>query len=84
MLIISIFVGKIKLNFQYKKMTEKMYYNLLEKYNNSVFLILKIYKAFSNFDFNSTIRKKIHWVVQLFGNKVIEKFSFTSQTEHPN
>ena len=44
-LVISIFVGKIKLNFQYKKMTEKMYYNLLEKYNNSVFLILKICEA---------------------------------------
>ena len=84
MLVISIFVGKIKLNFQYKKMTEKMYYNLLEKYNNSVFLILKIYKAFSNFDFNSTIRKKIHWVVQLFGNKVIERILLTSHNEHPN
>ena len=44
-LVISIFVGKIKLNFQYKKITEKMYYNLLEKYNNSVFLILKICEA---------------------------------------
>ena len=65
-------------------MTEKMYDNLQEKYKNSVFQILKICKAFSNFDFNSTIRKKIHWVVQLFGNKVIEIFSLTSQTEHPN
>ena len=54
-------------------MTEKMYYNLRKKYNNSVFLILKIYKAFSNFDFNSTTWKKIHWVVQLFGDKVIER-----------
>ena len=39
-------------------MTEKMYDNLLEKYKNSVFQILKICKAFSNFNFNSTIRKK--------------------------
>ena len=44
-------------------MTEKMYYNLLEKYKNSYFQILKICEALSNFDFNSTIRKKIHWVV---------------------
>ena len=44
-------------------MTEKMYYNLLEKYKNKYFQILKICEAFSNFDFNSTIRKKIHWVV---------------------
>ena len=65
-------------------MTEKMYDNLQEKYKNSVFQILKICKAFSNFDFNSTIRKKIHRVVQLFGNKVIERFSLTSHTEHPN
>ena len=65
-------------------MTEKMYDNLQEKYKNSVFQILKIRKAFSNFDFNSAIRKKIQWVVQLFGNKVIERFLLTSQTEHPN
>ena len=39
-------------------MTDKMYDNLLEKYKNSVFQILKICKAFSNFNFNSTIRKK--------------------------
>ena len=77
-------VGKIKLNFHYEKMTEKMYDNWQEKYKNSVFQILEIYKVLiSNFDFNSTIREKIHWVVQLFGNKVIEKFSLTSQTEHP-
>ena len=61
-----------------------MYYNLQEKYKNSVFQILKINKAFSNFDFNSTIRKKVHWVVQLFGNKVIERLSLTSQSEHPS
>ena len=61
-----------------------MYDNLQEKYKNSVFQILKINKAFSNFDFNSTIRKKVHWVVQLFGNKVIEKLSLTSQSEHPS
>ena len=51
-----VFVGKIKLNSYYKKMTEKMYDNLQEKYRNSVFQILKICKAFSNLDFNSTIR----------------------------
>ena len=61
-----------------------MYDNFQEKYKNSVFQILKICKVFSNIDFNSTIKKKIHWVVQLFGNKVIERFSLTSQTEHPN
>ena len=53
-------------------MTEKIYDNLQEKYKNTVFQILKICKALSNFDFNLTIRKKIHWVVQLFGNKVME------------
>ena len=57
-----------------------MYDNLQEKFKNSVFQILKI----CNFDFNSTIRKKIHWLVQLFGNRVIERFSLTSQTEHLN
>ena len=61
-----------------------MFDNLQEKYKNSVFQVLKIFKAFSNSNFNSTIRKQIHWVVQLLGNKVIEKFSLTSQTEHPN
>ena len=65
-------------------MSEKMYDNLQEKYKNSVFQILKICKAFSNFDFNSTIRKKIHWVGQLIGNKVMERFSLTSHTECPN
>ena len=53
-----------------------MYYNLREKY--------KVCKAFINFDFNSTIRKKMHWVVQLFGNEVIERISLTSRNEHPN
>ena len=53
-----VFVGKINPNFYYKKMTEKMYDNLQEKYISSVFQILKICKAFSNFDFNWTIRKK--------------------------
>ena len=48
------------------------------------FQILKICRAFSNFNFDSTIRKKIHGVVQFFGNKVIERFSLTNQTEHPN
>ena len=41
-------------------MTEKMCDNLEEKYKNSVFQILKICNALGNFDFNSTIRKKIH------------------------
>ena len=48
------------LNFHYEKMTEKMYDKLLEKY--SVFQILKIDKAFSHFDFNSTIREKYTWL----------------------
>ena len=26
----------------------------------------------------------MHWVLQLFGNKVIERFSLTSQDEHSN
>ena len=39
-------------------MTEKMYGNLQEKYEIIVFQILKMYKAFSNFGYNSTIRKK--------------------------
>ena len=58
-----------------------MYNNLQKKYKNSLFQILKIYKAFSNFNFPI---KKIHWVLQLYGIKVIERFSLTSQTEHPN
>ena len=61
-----------------------MYDNLQEKYKTSVFQILKTGKAFNNFDFNSAIRKEIHWVVQLLGNKVIERLSLTSHTEHPN
>ena len=65
-------------------MTGKMYDKLPEKHKNSVFDIIKIGKAFSHFDFNSTIRKKIHLVVQLFGNKVIERFPLTSHTDHPN
>ena len=83
-LVISIFVGKIRLTFHYKKMSEKIYGKLLEKHKNSVFHISKIGKAFSHFDFNSTIRKKIHLVVQLFGNKVIKSFPLTSHTEHLN
>ena len=80
-----VFVVRIKLNFHYIKMTEKMYDNFLEKYKNSVLEILKICKALTNFDFNSTIREKMHRAVQLFGNKIIERFSLTtSQTEHPN
>ena len=44
-------------------MTGKMYGHLQEKYKKSVFQILKKCKAFSNFDFNLTIRKKIYGVV---------------------
>ena len=84
MLVISIFVHKIRLNFHYQEMTEKMYDKLLEKHRDSVFQILKRGKAFSHFDFNSTNWKKIHLVVQLFGNKVIERFPFTSHTDHSN
>ena len=58
MLVISIFVGKIKLNFHYKKMTEKIY----DKYKNGVFQILKIGKAFSHFGLNLTIGKKYTWL----------------------
>ena len=48
--VLLVFVGKINLNFYYKKMTEKMYDNLQGKYISSVLQILKIWKAFSNFD----------------------------------
>ena len=65
-------------------MTKKVYDNLQEKYKTSVFQILNRCKAFSNFDFNSAVRKKILWVLQLFGFKVIERFSLTSQAEHQN
>ena len=61
-----------------------MYDKLLEKHKNSVFQILKIGKRFSQFDFNSTIWKKIHLVVHLFGNKVIKRFPLTSHSDHPN
>ena len=46
-------------------MTEKMYDKLLGKYENSVFQILRIGKAFSHFDFNSTIKKKntLGWTI---------------------
>ena len=71
-----VFIGKIKLNFHYKKMTEKMYNNLQEIYKYSVLLILKKCKVLRDFNFISTIRKKIHWVVQLIGNKVIERFIY--------
>ena len=65
-------------------MARKVYVNLQEKHKNSVFQTLKIRKAFSNFDFHLAIRKKIHWVAQLFENKFMERFSLTSQTEHPS
>ena len=45
-------------------MSEKTYDNLQEKYKNSAFQILEISKALSNFDFNSTVTKKVQWVVQ--------------------
>ena len=35
-----------------------MYNNLQEKYKDNVFQILKIWKAFSNYDFNLAIRNK--------------------------
>ena len=74
-----VFDGKINSNFYYKKTTEKKYDNFREKYKN-VFKILKLCKAFSNFDFSSAIREKIEWVLQLFGNN----FSLTSQAGYPN
>ena len=75
---------RLGLKFYYKKMTEKTYEKLQEKFKNGVFQSLEIYKGFSNFYFNLTIRKKIQRVVELFRNKVIERFSLTVQTEHPN
>ena len=81
MLVISIFVGKIRSNFHCKKMTEKMYDKLLDKH---VFQISKTGKAFSHFDFDRTIWKKMHLVVHLFGNKITERFPLTSHTDHPN
>ena len=54
-------------------MTEKMYDKLLEKYKNSVFQILKIGKAFSHFDLNSTIKKQTHSLAQLFENYITIK-----------
>ena len=84
MLVISVFVGKTKLNFHHKIMTKKMYGNLHEICESRVFKILEICKVFSNFNFNLTIREKIHLVAQFFRNKVIESFSLTSSIEHPN
>ena len=68
MLVISIFVSKTRLNFYYKKMAKKMYDKVVEKHKNNVFQTLKIGKAFSQFDFNSAIRKKIHLVVQILAD----------------
>ena len=65
-------------------MTIEMHDNLQEKYKSNVTQILKICKVFSNFYFNLTIKKKTYWVVQSFGNKVIERFSLTRQIKHPN
>ena len=57
-----VFVKKIKLNFRYKKMTEKLYDNLQEKYKIHISdyknMQIKNFWAFSNFSFNSTVRKK--------------------------
>ena len=52
-----------------------MYDSMQGKYETSLF---QIWKAFRNFGVNSTIRKKIYWVLQLLGNKVIEKCLLTS------
>ena len=49
-------------------MTKKMYGKVVEKHKNSVFQILKIAKVFSHFDFNTTIRKKMHLVVQILAD----------------
>ena len=49
-------------------MTKKMYDKVVEKHKNNVFQTLKIGKAFSQFDFNSAIRKKIHLVVQILAD----------------
>ena len=45
-----------------------MYDNLQEKHKSNVFQILKM-----------TIRKKIHWALQMFGNKFVERSSLTSK-----
>ena len=57
-----VFVGKIKSNFPYKKMTEKMYDNLPEKYKNSVFQILKTCNAFRNLILIRQLGKKYTWM----------------------
>ena len=59
------FLGKIRLNFYYNKMTKKMYSKLLEKHKNSVFQILKIGKAIQPFTILILIRqfgKKYTWL----------------------
>ena len=61
-----------------------MHDNLQQKYKISVFQILKIRKAFTKFDFNSTVRKKLHRAMQLLRNKVIERFSLTNHIENPD
>ena len=62
-----------------------------EKYKSSVSQVLKICKAFSNFDFNSTIRKKYTGFCNCLEierfirfRKVIESFSLTGQAEDPS
>ena len=64
-------------------MTEKMDDNLQEKYENSLFQILKYAKRLAILILIWQLGKK-HLVVQLFANKVVERFSLTSHTGHPN
>ena len=66
-----------------------MYDNLQEKYKNSVSQILKIrkIKTLERLAILILLRqlgKKYIGLCNSFGNKVIERFSFTSHTEHPN
>ena len=79
-----VFVGKIKLNFHYKKMNGKYMTIYRRNIKIAFFRFQKYGKRFSNFDINSAFREKTHWVVQWFGNKVVERFSLTSRAEHPN
>ena len=75
MLAISNFVGKIKLNFQYKMMTKKMCYNLFQKYKKKCFSDFK----FSIEDFFSTcdqIRKKLWIWSHLLKKSLMENFTF--------
>ena len=55
-----------------------------EVFNGKLYFLCSVCRALSNFDFDLTITKKMHWVFQLFGNKVMERISLTNRTEHPN